>query len=370
MKTYVRCILFFWQAAILFALPATTQAEAMNPFPSRAQCVRMDDGIAYYLSDAILFTPATMEQPSKGGDGIFYRKSLLLRLDEGQRLFLSGDADKGSGFHVDDLLHLEIMFMKKDREWDFRSHDFSRIIPVDSPQEISDLLTPGLNLIRVTQRDLLWPVFSSSPITILVLDRCYPPTVTPFVPTSIATATHTAVPTATETATALPTATNTPVRTMPVFRLLPTATILPTSEPPATRLPLTRTVTTDMLMQRAIITTPVTIGAPMTPEEAGTKASLQDVMAYRQTLMILLSLLIIGSIGLAVYAWRFPRTLLTEWKPRFRLMAAERQDAFKRIQRMMQQCRLSLSIFLSFITEEAIERWNDIKDYFEENLKK
>ncbi|MEM7132182.1 MAG: hypothetical protein AAF702_38100 [Chloroflexota bacterium] len=365
----------------LLAIPVVGQAQ--SPFPSRTQCVQMDDGIAYYLSDAISLAPALPEQASKDGNGLFYRHSMLIAVEQGQRLYLSG-TETGSGLHVDDLLILETIPAGKQHIRDFRSSDHQRIIPAPAPEEVTDIFrADALNFLTVTMQDLLTPVYSNSDLYLIILDRCDADaatstatalstvTATPVPPTYTAPATAsgigTSLPKATETATTSleatnskahdePTATDMPVRPLPLFELLGIDTPVPT----ATATHTTTETTTLTLMQQSIVTSTAPT-MPMATSNTDTETTGKIVSTTSLALRFALwSFLLTLAAGFILYASREMRSTirLPEW-----------EHIQTHYQYTLQQWRFELSNFLVFIMHKAKESWNRIKTAIQEQMK-
>lgn len=318
MKRYVRighvifCLVQLW-----FALPVTSQAQSITATMTPKNCIVLEDGNLYTLVETQRLATAIPEQPSGAyKDGFFHLDSIFTRpYTEQQRILLSG-SESGSGFVTDDILTLETIPANQSRSWDFRSSDYTRIIPLDAPQDISDLLMPGdFNMITVTMQDVLWPVFRSSDLWLLVYSPCEWLTATP-----TATQTRTLIPTATPVPpTATITATNTPVPTA-------TATNAPTVQP---------TMTATLVASK-----PSGVGGA-TPDG---QATTPNPSLRISLLSVLVSVLVTG-LALGLYAWLVMRDAFT--LPRWKQYQKQYHGTVQKFRTV----------------------WNALKAYFEERMK-
>ncbi|MEZ4614423.1 MAG: hypothetical protein R2867_02760 [Caldilineaceae bacterium] len=158
--------------SLMLMLAATLSQPAAASFSPPPRCIRLLSGGDYRLSKVVPLSDALAEQPTMAhGNGVFQLDSVFILVKEGQRILLSG-SEMGGGFVTDDLLLVATIPANKQQSWDFRSVDHMAIIPVSQPQDITHLFVPGHNMVTLTMRDMLGPVYSTSAYRLLILDPC------------------------------------------------------------------------------------------------------------------------------------------------------------------------------------------------------
>ncbi|MEZ4706777.1 MAG: hypothetical protein R3A44_06210 [Caldilineaceae bacterium] len=173
------------------------------------------------IIDSIELAPAIRAHASSSTQ-VFYQNHITIKYQPGQQIILSSSADGQGMLSTDDLIRVQLQPSKKEWENDFRNAARTQIVPIP-PQDISALLTPGINTVTLTAIDLLGPEYSSRPYFLVVLNTCVAPT-----PTVTETATYIRVPTSTSSP--IP---PTPIPTIaPTFTSQPTATYTPSSKAP------------------------------------------------------------------------------------------------------------------------------------------
>lgn len=160
---------------LLLLIAACTPAAAQAS--SVVDCQMLADGQEYQIGRTIALAEAVPEQTSQparieaDGSHDFNQANTLVMLEEGELVLLSGSPE-GTGFVADDWIGINVQPSNHAREWDFRNSERTRIVPVDAPQEITDLFQVGANHLTLTAKDLLGPVYSSSAYWLLILEPC------------------------------------------------------------------------------------------------------------------------------------------------------------------------------------------------------
>lgn len=167
--------------AILFVIAALLILLACQPQVAQAasgsDCRMLADGIEYQLVNSLKLSDAVSESPSlyvegQLDDSPFMTTNAQVVIYESTKLLLSGSSE-GSGFVADDLIRLSVQPSGERLEWDFRSQDFTRIIPASSPLEITNAFVAGTNQLQINGYDLLGPVYSASELWLLILEPCH-----------------------------------------------------------------------------------------------------------------------------------------------------------------------------------------------------
>ena len=200
--------------------PQVAQAATMPATP--VECQLLADGVEYRVGRTISLSERVPEQAShfktleSDGAHTFQQANTLVVLAAGEQVLLSGSPE-GSGFVADDRLEVSVQPTNATRTWDFRNPERTQIVPIETPQEMTDLFQTGSNLVSLSVKDLMGPVYSSSDYWLLILEPCVVPLGdAPMLATALAipeAAVVSSPPTATTAPTAEPTATSQPPET-------------------------------------------------------------------------------------------------------------------------------------------------------------
>lgn len=164
-------------AFLLILLACQPQVAQASAAVNTAECQLLADGVEYRLAHSIPLAEAIPEMASQygaeaaGEPRTFQTVEQTVTLAAGERVMLSGTSD-GAGFVADDLIRLDLQPSGETQSWDFRSPDFTRIVPISTPQEVTQLFATGANTLTLTTQDILGPVYSSSALWLLILEPC------------------------------------------------------------------------------------------------------------------------------------------------------------------------------------------------------
>lgn len=164
MQRYLICL------AILIATLLPTPVWAQF---TEEMCYFNDPPPPFFAQQVKQVVEAIPERPSRE-PGVFYRNWVEINYSEGQAVILTGSRDLHP-YKTDDRMRLTASPSGKVWEHDFRSADRMAIVPMETYQDITDLLVPGVNTLEIVLEDIMGPVYSSSSYWIMVLERCPAP---------------------------------------------------------------------------------------------------------------------------------------------------------------------------------------------------